>query len=110
MPTQTHPKYIWCLPTTHTNDTSPPLSPAGIKHVQDIVGALLYYAQAVDPTLAAALSSIAARHAKGTTAVQQACDQLLDYVATHPHASLKFIASDMALAVHTDASYLSEPN
>ena len=73
------------------------------------MGTLLYFAQAIDPTLATALSSIAAWQAKGTQAVQQACNQLLDYVVTHPHASLKFIASDMILAVDTDASYLSKP-
>ena len=92
------------------NDTSPPFSPAGIKHVQDIVGILLCYAWAVDSTLVAAVSFIAARQAKGMQAVQQACDPLFDYVATHPHASLKFIASDMILVVHTNASYLSELN
>ena len=37
------------------------------------------------------------------------CHQLLDYVATHPNAGIRFHASDMILAVHTDASYLSEP-
>ena len=35
-------------PTTPT-DTSLPLSPTGIKYVQDIVNTLLYYAQAVNP-------------------------------------------------------------
>ena len=92
------------------NDTSPPLSPAEIKHVQDILGTLLYYAWAVDPTLAAGLSYITAQQAKCTQVVQQACNQLLDCVATHPQTSLKFIASDMTLAVHTDALYLSESN
>ena len=42
--------------------------------------------------------------------MHQACNQLLDYIATHPHGSLKFIVSNMILAVHTDASYFSEPN
>ena len=74
------------------------------------MGTLLYFAQAVDPTLVAALSSIAAQQAKGMQAVQQACNHLLNYVATHPHAFLKFIASDMIFAVHANASYLSEPN
>jgi hypothetical protein len=36
-----------------------PLSKSKINHVQDIVGTLLYYARAVDPTLLAALSAIA---------------------------------------------------
>ena len=35
--------------------------------------------------------------------------QLLDYLATQDEAVLTFNASDMKLAVHSDASYLSEP-
>jgi len=89
-------------------DTSAPLNPAEIKRVQDIVGTLLYYARAVDPTLLTALSAIAARQANGTRAVYDACHQLLDYVATHPNAGICYKACDMILAVHTDASYLSE--
>jgi hypothetical protein len=40
-------------------DTLAPLSKSKIKHVQDIVGTLLYYAWAINPTLLAALSAIA---------------------------------------------------
>eukprot|EP00957_Ditylum_brightwellii_P035237 2672431-Ditylum_brightwellii.AAC.1 len=40
--------------------------------------------------------------------MEEACHQLLDYVATHPNAAVRFIASEMILAVHSDASYLSE--
>jgi len=35
--------------------------------------------------------------------------QLLDYIATQEEAVLTYSASDMKLAVHNDASYLSEP-
>jgi len=35
--------------------------------------------------------------------------QLLDYLATQEEAVLSYHASDMILAVHSDASYLSEP-
>jgi hypothetical protein len=90
-------------------DASAPLTPAALKQVQDIVGTLLYYGRAADPTLLTALSSIAARQSNGTQAVATACDQLLDYVATHPNAGIRYKTCDMILAVHTDASYLSEP-
>jgi hypothetical protein len=90
-------------------DTSEPLSKDNIKRVQNIFGTLLYYGRAVDPTLLTALSSIAARQYKGTIAVAEACQQLLDYVATHPNAGIRYKACDMILAVHTDASYLSKP-
>jgi hypothetical protein len=89
-------------------DTSAPLSKSKIKRVQDIVGTLLYFAWAVGPTLLAALSTIATKQANGTRAKANACHQLLDYVATHLNAGLCYHACDMILAVHTDASYLSE--
>jgi hypothetical protein len=89
-------------------DNSPPLTTDQIKRVQKIVGTLLYYGRAVDSTLLTALSAIAARQSNGTQAVAEACHQLLDYVATHPNAGIRYHACDMILAVHTDASYLSE--
>ena len=119
LPTQTHPDCFQCHPTTFTHwhitttvthQRQIPLSPARDKYIQDIVGTLLGYIQGVDPTLSTAISSIAAWQANSIQAVQQDCNQLLDYFAIHPHASLKLIASDMIHAVHTDASYLSEPN
>ncbi len=90
-------------------DDSPPLTEKEIKCVQDIVCTLLYYGRAVNPTLVATLSTIASRQAHGTKALQKACHQLLDYVATHPNAGIRFYASDMILAAHTATSYLSEP-
>ena len=41
-------------------DTSPPLDAAGIKWCQGVIGALLYYARAVDNKLLMTLSTIAA--------------------------------------------------
>ncbi len=90
-------------------NTTQTLSPKEIKRVQDIVRALLYYAQAADPTLLAALSAIAACQSNGTRAVADACHHLLDYVPTHPNAGIQYKACNMVLAVHTDVSYLSEP-
>jgi hypothetical protein len=39
-----------------------------------------------------------------------ACHQLLDYVATHPNAGIRYLASNMILTVHTNVSYLSKHN
>ncbi len=90
-------------------DTTQPLTLKEIKCVQDIVGTLLYYVRAVDPTLLTALSAIAARQSNGTRAVADACYQLLDYVATHPNAGIWYKACNMVLSVHTDVLYLSKP-
>jgi len=85
-------------------DKSPPLMPEQIKHVQKIVGTLLYYGHMVDSTLLIALSTIAARQFNGTQAVAEACHQLLDYVAMHPDAGICYHACDMIVAIHRDAS------
>ena len=89
-------------------DTSPPLSPEQIKFLQQVVGTFIYFGNAVDPTLAAALSVIAPRQSKGTEATMQATRQLLDYIPTHPNPSIVYLVSDMILALDTNGSYLSE--
>ena len=74
------------------------------------MGILLYYARAVDSTLAATLSYIASLQTKVTTKLKEEVKQLLDYCATHPNAGVQYYASDMVLNLHSDASYLSEPD
>jgi hypothetical protein len=55
-----------------------------------------------------ALGTIASAQSHGTEATARAVTQLLNYCATHPDAVLRYHASDMQLAAHSDASYLSE--
>jgi hypothetical protein len=93
-----------------TTDTRAPLSKERIKRVQDIVGTLLYYGCAADPTILPAISPIASWQAQGTEAMADTCHQLLDYVATHSNAGICYLASNMILAVHTNALYLSKHN
>ena len=52
----------------------------------------------------------ASKQAKGTEQTLSQARQLLDYLATHPNAKVRFHASDMIMNVHSDASYLSEAN
>ena len=89
-------------------DDTPRLSPEQVKYIQQVVGTFLFFGQAIDSTLAAALSSIASQQAKGTEATLQATRQLLDYIAMHPNPSITYLTSDMILALDTDGSYLSE--
>jgi hypothetical protein len=91
------------------DDTSPPLDTAGIKRIQGIVGSLLYYARAVDNKLLATLSVIGTQQAAATENTAKAVNQLLDYVATYPSDGITYRASNMVLAAHSDASYLTEP-
>jgi hypothetical protein len=88
-------------------DNSELLDLKGIRKVQQVVGALLFYARAVDNTLLPALSTIASEQTQATELTLQRCHQLLDYCATNPDAKVRFRASDMILNIHSDASYLS---
>jgi hypothetical protein len=58
--------------------------------IQEIVGALLYYARAVNNKLLVALSAISARQVKATIATEQAVHFLLDYVATYPNDGIVY--------------------
>ena len=55
-----------------------------------------------------ALSAIASEQASPTKAKILKLDQFLDYAAPQEQAVLTYKASDMVLAVHSDASYLRE--
>jgi hypothetical protein len=56
------------------------------------------------------LNDIATEQTKATEKTQAATNQLLDYLATHPDATIRYHASDMILHIHSDASYLSVSN
>jgi hypothetical protein len=93
---------------TEPEDETAPFPPDGIKRLQQITGTLLYYAQAVDPTMLVALGTIAAQQANGTEATADAIVRLLNYCETHPVSTIRYRASDMILRIHSDASYLSK--
>ena len=78
--------------------------------MQKIVGSILYYARAVDMTVLMALSTIANKQTKGTECTMEKALQVLDYLATHPDATVCFRATDMVMNIHSDALYLLEPN
>jgi hypothetical protein len=56
------------------------------------------------------ISALTAQQAKPTQATMQRVQQFLDYAATQEPAVLTYRASDMILAIHSDASYLNEEN
>ena len=106
----------WAKPTygaqvqyAQYNDSSPLLPAKTINLVQQIVGTLLYYLIAVDPTMLTALDSIAAQQSKGTEKTYADTLWLLNYAATNPNTKIRYTSSDMILYTHSDASYLSEP-
>ena len=88
---------------------APPLDKQGKKYIQQVCGKFLFLGRAVDPTLLCPISAIASQSANPTEDTMRQTQQLLDYLSTTDDAVLTFNASDMKLAVHSDASYLSEP-
>jgi hypothetical protein len=93
-----------------TKDETPPLTAQQCLTIQKVTGSVLYYAIAVDPTVIIPLNDIATEQTKATEKTQAATNQMLDYLATHPDATIRYHASDMILNIHSDASYLSVSN
>ena len=90
------------------DDPTPPLDSQGTKRAQSIVGALLYYAQAVDNKLLVGLSAIGSQQASSTQRTNEAIDQILDYCATYPSDGILYRSSDMVLCAHYDAGFHNE--
>ena len=89
-------------------DLSPKLDASDTTHIQEVLGTLLYYARAVDGTMLVAIGTLATEQSRGTEATLANLVYLLNYAATHPNATVRYIASDMVLHIECDASYLSE--
>ena len=91
------------------HSTAPLLDKKGKKYIQQVCGKFLFLGRAVDPTLLCPISAIASQSAAPTEDTMKHTKQLLDYLATQEEAVLTYNASEMKLAAHSDASYLSEP-
>jgi hypothetical protein len=89
-----------------TKDETTPLTAKQCLTIQKVTGSAMYYARAVDPSVLMPLNDIATELTKATEKTQAATNQLLDYLATHPDATIRYHASDMILHIHSDASYL----
>ena len=114
--TPQHSPHAWLKPTygakqqlTAPPDESPALDIADTKRVQEVLGTFLFYARAIDSTMLAAIGTLATQQAKGTKATMTAITQFLNYAASNPEATVRYVRSDMILHVESDASYLTAP-
>ena len=64
-------------------DISPATTPEEVKHIQQIVSSIFYYARVIYLTVLMALSTIASRQTKPMTDTLLALQTLLDYLAAH---------------------------
>ena len=105
----TVPTYGAKIQYAKESDTSRPLDKEEKRYIQKVIGTFLYYARAVDGTMLPALSALASDQASPMEETLIKTKQFLDYAASHPDAIITYKTSDMVLATHSDASYLSEP-
>jgi hypothetical protein len=105
----TTPTYGVTVQYAKAADLSPAATKAEEKYIWQVIDVLLYYGQDVDATIITGLSSLTAAQAKPTAHTVFLIKWLLDYVATNLDAILTYKKSNMVLAVHSDASYLSKP-
>jgi hypothetical protein len=110
-----HAPHTWNPPiyrakTQFVNEeiTSPALSDKDVKKLQQLTGTLLYYAQAVDPTLIMPINFLASEQSNATEVTADKVIKFLNYCNTHPETKIRYHVSDMILHIHSDASYLSE--
>ena len=86
-------------------DKSPPLDKYGTKRIQVIVGALLYYAIAVDNKLLFGLISIGSQQAAATECTDKSITKLLDYSATYAADGILYRSSDIIICGHSDSGF-----
>jgi hypothetical protein len=91
-----------------TKDPNIPLDKEGQKYIQTVTRTLLYYSHTVDSTMPVALNAIAMQQASPMQKTMERVNQLLDYCASQEEAVLHYHASNMVLAIHSDAGYFNE--
>ncbi len=88
---------------------APLLDDKAMQFIQQVWGKFLFLGRAVDSTLLCPISAIASQSSKPTEGTMQQTLQLLDYLTTQEDSVLSYYASNLVLAVHSNASYLSKP-
>ena len=104
------PKYGRKIQLAQPEEKAPHLDKKLIKFIQEVARTFLFYACIVDSMMLMTPTVIAMEQEKPTTKMLQNMKQFLNYAATNSEAIVMYQASDMVLAVHSDASYLSKPN
>ena len=90
-----------------TPDTSTPARAQQHKLLQQGIDKFLYYGRAVDPTILHTTNDLSSQQSKATTNTIKEHNHMLDYIATHPQATIRYHASPMQLHVYSDVSYLT---
>ena len=79
------------------------------QFIQQVCRQFLYLGQAVNSTHLMPISAITSQQANPIEETLEQTMQILDYITSQEEALLTYSASNMLVAVHSDASYLSVP-
>ena len=97
-------------PKNATQPSSAPLlDKKGSKFIQEICRMFIFLGRAIDSTLICPINAITSQSTNLTKDTTRQTQQLLDDIATQEEDIFIYSNSDMRLADHSDASYLSEP-
>lgn len=88
-------------------DTSPKLTQAQVKYIQQVTGKFLFDARAIDNTMMHAINDIAS--SGNVESIYAVTIYFLNYAASYPDAKVIYQASDMILIVDSDATYSVHP-
>ena len=100
-------QYVQRVQYTDPLDTTEYLSEKETNLVQQVCGTFLYYVIAIDNTILPGLSSITSEQYKATKNTEKQVAKLMNYRASNRNAEIQYRASEMHLAIHSDASYIS---
>ena len=92
-----------------TVDNSPLACEDEKKLLQCVIGTLLYYSRAVDPSICTAVHELGSIQSQPTMNDMKKMDRLLGYVSKHSNNAVRYYASTMLLQLMSDASYLCRP-
>ena len=89
-------------------DNTPEVGPEQATWLQRVVGIFLFYARAVDATMAFGVGKLSTELARPTQRSQEQAHRVLQYAATNPDAEVTIHPSAMVLRGESDASWLTE--
>jgi hypothetical protein len=72
----------------------PSLDIADKTRIIEVLGPLLFYARAIDPTLLTAIGELATEQLQATQTTMAKLAHMLNHCAAHPNATVRYSASD----------------
>jgi hypothetical protein len=102
-------QYVTKKQYTMQESKAPLLDDKAKLFIQQVCGKFIFLGRAVDITLLCPISAITSQSSKPTEDMMRQTLQLLDYLGTQEDIVLSYHTSNMVLAVHSNAIYLSKP-